>query len=277
MNKYQVDILEYAVNKNFSNVCVYNGYYHNEEYTGVTYTIAVLRGNDRIILIDTGYDASVPELKDLADGCNITDYHSPVEVLAAVGVEAEDVTDIILTHAHWDHIGGVHLFPNARYYLQKEELSSWLHALSLPKAYDIINVSMSPWSVEQLVALIKEGRLCLLDGDVDQLLPDIHIRVARMGHSFASSIVVLDTPSGPFVFCGDVAYVRENIIGTDQDGVSLPNGFGVGSIFNAIASMQDVLNLAGGNIERVVICHDPKTWQQFKSEETMDGLHIAHM
>lgn len=274
---YEITLLEYAVQKNFSNVCVFNGYYKNDECSDVTYTIAVLKSENKTILIDTGYDASVAELKELADGCHITGYHSPLEVLKKIGVSAEDVTDIILTHAHWDHIGGIHLFPNAKFYIQKEEMTQWLCTLALPKEYETLNVSMSYWAMENLVALIKEKRLCLLNGAVDHLLPGIHVRKALMGHSFSSNIVIVDTPDRPLVFAGDVAYVKRNILGGDMDGVSLPNGFGVGSIYNAIQSMQDVLAYAGGNINNVVIGHEPDTWEQFRSVETEDGLHIAYV
>src|SRR5690606_9571740 len=44
---------------------------------------------------------------------------SPVRMLAEAGVAAEEVTDVVLTHAHFDHMGSISQFPNAQIYIQK--------------------------------------------------------------------------------------------------------------------------------------------------------------
>ena len=278
MMNYDITILEYGVQIGFSNAMVFSGYYGAGETTDVTYTFNVLRdGEGNIILVDTGYDNQKKENQMLAEGVNLTNYQSPVTVLKKIGIQAEDVKHVILTHAHWDHMGGINLFPNAVFYLQKDELTNWIAAMALPKEYDILKASISCTDLEQCVGLLKERRLVLLDGDVDDLFPGIDIRTARDGHSFASSLVIVKTYGKKYVMVGDCAYVKANITGGRGDGVSMPNGFAVGSAYHAIQTYQDILKYAEGNIENVLIGHEVGTWQQYPSVQTEDGLHIARV
>mgnify|MGYP006876970341 CR=1 FL=1 len=65
----------------FSNAMVFSGYYGDGERTNVTYTFNVLQNEDGVILVDTGYDNRSAEDQALADGVNLTNYHSPAEML----------------------------------------------------------------------------------------------------------------------------------------------------------------------------------------------------
>ena len=149
--------------------------------------------------------------------------------------------------------------------------------MCLPKEYDTLKASISCTDLENCIGLIKDRRLVLLDGDVDNLFPGIHIRAARMGHSFASSIVIVESHGKKYVMVGDCAYVKDNITGGRGDGVSMPNGYAVGSTYNAICTLQDILAYAEGKIENVLIGHEVGTWEQYESVETEDGLHIAYV
>lgn len=275
--EYSITILEYGVQKGFSNAMVYSGYHGAGETTDVTYTFNVLQSGEDVILVDTGYDDGKTENQALADGVNLTNYQNPVTVLNKINIKPEDVKHVILTHAHWDHMGGINLFPNAKFYLQKDELTSWIATMTLPHEYDTLKASISCTDLEQCVGLIREKRLVLLDGDVDNLFPGIHIRVARNGHSFASNLVVVEIKGKKYVIVGDTAYVKGNIMGGRGDGVSMPNGYGVGSTYNMIHTLQHILKLAEGNINNVLIGHEVGTWEQYESEVTADGLHIAYV
>ena len=277
MSDYSITILEYGVQIGFSNAMVFSGYYGDGERTNVTYTFNVLKKDGEIILVDTGYDNRSAENQALADGVNLTCYQSPAKVLEKIGVKAEDIKHVILTHAHWDHMGGISLFPNATFYLQADEITSWIKTMCLPKEYDTLKASISCTDLENCIGLIKDRRLVLLDGDVDNLFPGIHIRVARMGHSFASSIVIVESHGKKYVMVGDCAYVKANITGGRGDGVSMLNGYAVGSTYNAICTLQDILAYAEGKIENVLIGHEVGTWEQYESVETEDGLHIAYV
>src|SRR5262249_32726380 len=54
-------------------------------------------------------------------GFEVKDYSKPSDAIRALGIKPEDVTDILLSHMHWDHAGGLDLFPSARVWIQKDE------------------------------------------------------------------------------------------------------------------------------------------------------------
>lgn len=276
-DKYKITMLEYAFQSVIPNGIVYSGYYDGSPEPSVTYTLTLLENKENKILIDTGYDISVEENKTLADGCGIDRFASPIEILRRVNVEADDIKHVILTHCHWDHIGGLQLFRNATFYIQKKEYLKWIEVMSLPKEYDTLKISISRDSIKRLVTLSEEGRLVLLDGDVDNLFPNIHIRLAEDGHTFGGSMTVIDNPEDRYVHIGDVAYLRRNILGPNLDGISVPQSLGSGSTVNRIAAMQRALKLVDGEINRVLIGHEPDTFQFFQSQTCEDGMRIAHI
>src|SRR5688572_17997454 len=76
----------------------------------------VVRGGGRTILVDAGFYR-----QKFIDQRRPTDYVRPSEAVAEMGIRPEDVTDIIVSHVHWDHADGLDLFPRARVWIQREE------------------------------------------------------------------------------------------------------------------------------------------------------------
>ncbi|HZD65928.1 MAG TPA: MBL fold metallo-hydrolase, partial [Acidimicrobiales bacterium] len=70
-------------------------------------TVGLLRGDGRTVLVDTGGPA----------------YREPLLLgLRQRGVSAQDVTDVLITHCHWDHVSNFTLFPRARVTVPGAEL-----------------------------------------------------------------------------------------------------------------------------------------------------------
>ena len=84
------------------------------------YYIWCIRGNGESVIVDTGVPPQLAKEKNLAG------YVNPVEVLSRIDVKADEIKHVILTHIHWDHAGGVSLFPKATFYMQDEEYHFWL-------------------------------------------------------------------------------------------------------------------------------------------------------
>jgi glyoxylase-like metal-dependent hydrolase (beta-lactamase superfamily II) len=81
------------------------------------YFVWVARGGGRTFVIDTGFNAEVSKNRKR------TFLRSPVEALAALGIDANAVEDVILTHLHYDHVGNFDRFPKARFHVQERELT----------------------------------------------------------------------------------------------------------------------------------------------------------
>ena len=81
------------------------------------YFVWVARGGGKTFVIDTGFNAEVSQKRQR------TFLRDPVEGLAALGIDANAVEDVILTHLHYDHVGNFDRFPKARFHLQERELT----------------------------------------------------------------------------------------------------------------------------------------------------------
>ena len=80
-------------------------------------TFLVIRSTDRLFVVDTGFDPESGRRK----GRDLL--RSPAEALRRLGIDAETVEDVVLTHMHWDHAGGMRYFPRARFHLQDAEMA----------------------------------------------------------------------------------------------------------------------------------------------------------
>jgi glyoxylase-like metal-dependent hydrolase (beta-lactamase superfamily II) len=147
----------------------------------------VIRSGSRIILADTGFEDP-----------GLAQYFSvkiqPVSrCLNEAGIRPEEITDIILTHTHFDHVGTIQQFPQARVIIQKEEYESFLKNGRDKKA----------------MAYLKDKKnLILFD---QEYLIDSWIRVVKIGgHTIGSSIIELDTKQGKILLSGDEVYVPDN-------------------------------------------------------------------
>lgn len=79
----------------------------------IIFSFFLLETDDRRILVDTSCD-TMP-------GMEIRNRRSPAEALQEEKVSPDTITDVLLTHAHHDHIEGVRFFPQARFFIQEDE------------------------------------------------------------------------------------------------------------------------------------------------------------
>ncbi len=174
----------------------------------MTMRTLVLRARDRIVLVDTGVGRKLPDKQvEIYDIDFRT--HELAHALTECGIAPEAVTDVILTHAHFDHIGGCTVregdalelqFPNATHYLQHEH---WQWALA-PSERD--RASFLP---ENYLPIEEAGRLALVDGDVE-LFDGLHLECVQ-GHTFAQQLVRLVDGDRSLVFCADLIPMRAHV------------------------------------------------------------------
>jgi hypothetical protein len=123
----------------------------------------LVRTGDRNILVDSGFYRD-----QFFKQWHVTDFVKPSEAIGRIGVKPEDITDVIITHMHWDHADGMDLFPNAKIWLQKEELEYYAgSAWQLRRTHGGID----PDDVLAAVRLNTQGRVGLVPGDAQEILP----------------------------------------------------------------------------------------------------------
>lgn len=275
--EWTITMLEYTNIEAFPNAFLYAGRAPFEGDTPITYTICLLKSGEDMVLIDTGYDRTKPQSLAFSLAEAHQNYRSPAEVLEKVGVGAAEIKHVILTHAHWDHMGGLNLFPNAQFYIQKDELLKWVETAALPDEYRVIKTPVLGDDLMEAMDMVRAGRMTLIDGDVDGLFDGIDIRVAPYGHSWASNVILIHTKAGTYAFIGDVAYVKKNITGLENDGAALPNGLGIGGGYHMVKSMLDIKKWVGGDTGRILLTHEIGIWDEVKAEIAADGLHAGYV
>ena len=120
MNAYSVWVMEYAHVPNYPvSGLIYGA--HNQGHRRLPYCYVVIKGQGHIAMVDIGYNHKAYG-ETLANLYGVRDWHSPRAVLAEMGITPADISTIFITHAHFDHMGNIEDFPNAKFYLQEREL-----------------------------------------------------------------------------------------------------------------------------------------------------------
>ncbi|MBZ9738744.1 N-acyl homoserine lactonase family protein [Mesorhizobium sp. CO1-1-4] len=269
---WEIYVIEFARSKNQPWVDLVNGMY-DDGPTDLPFSFVLARSGDRNVLVDTGFmkDETGP---NFSDKFGIPWWISPVRMLAELGLAPGDITDIIVSHAHFDHMGSIDQFPNARLYLQKQELLSWHEAMALPPQYGYLTAIIDPDDLRAAFDASVEHRLTLVDGDRDDLLPGIHVRLGQ-GHTMGQQFVIVETSRGRIVLSGDCVYSSRQITGHKHDGVYQPLNNAVGSVWDQLKTIDRINTEIGGNLDRLIILHDSDRWKGLPVIKEIEGFRIV--
>jgi glyoxylase-like metal-dependent hydrolase (beta-lactamase superfamily II) len=167
------------------------------EKVDTVYAFWIIRSGGRNILFDCGFHR-----ERWFKEWTIRNYTRPDEAVKLVGLQAEEVPDIVVSHAHGDHMGGIDLFPKATVWIQKEEFQYYTGAAWQPGG---LHGGIDPEDVQELVRINTKGRLRLVDGDNVEILLGIHAYTGGR-HTYASQYLLVGRESairdgfGQFVF-----------------------------------------------------------------------------
>jgi len=165
------------------------------------YFIWVLRSGDEVILVDTGYDQTEAASRDRPIR------RDPREALAPLGLAAEDITTLIVTHLHYDHAGGLHLFPNATIHLQAAEMA---FATGPCMCHDTLRMPFTADHICEAVKRVYSGRCVFHDGD-GQVADGVTVHCLG-GHSRGLQAVRVRTDAGWLCLASDAAHYYENFL-----------------------------------------------------------------
>ena len=215
------------------------------------YGYVLIKGQGQAALIDVGYNHKAYG-EVLATTYGVENWHPPRTVLAECGVSPEDVSNIFITHAHFDHMGNIDDFPNATFYIQERELSKWVWAMSLDRRFRWLMLGVDPGDILRVVDLAQQKRLICVDGDRENVLPGIDLHAAFDTHTWGSMWLTVRndlsaTSPDTWVFAGDLVYTHENLQGTNpKDPEYIPIGFASGSQVNLLMTTDAMIKAVSG-------------------------------
>ncbi len=168
----------------------------------IAMTVWLVRGNGRNILVDSGFYRP-----QFFKTWKVEGFMKPSDAVAQAGVKPEEITDVIITHMHWDHADGMDLFPNARIWLQKDEYTYYTGP-----AWQSQNThgGIDPDDVLAAVKLNVAGRLSMVNGDSQEIIPGITCYTGGK-HTYQSQYVGVNTRAGTVVLASDNMYLYENL------------------------------------------------------------------
>jgi glyoxylase-like metal-dependent hydrolase (beta-lactamase superfamily II) len=169
----------------------------------------LVRSGDRLALVDAGFGSPA-----------VAPFGVFLDNLQALGVSPSDITDLVFTHLHFDHVGwasteGQAVFPNATYRCHAADWGFFLDP-DMPEVQTgrILGAVLTPAERLEPVA----DRFEMWDGDAT-LLPGLDVRDAP-GHTPGSAVVVLSSGDNRAVLLGDVVHCPAELLEPDWQTVS---------------------------------------------------------
>ena len=177
----------------------------------IVFKVYLIRTENRLIMVDAGCE-TMP-------GFDMKDFIGPIKALNNIGISPEEITDVIITHAHHDHIECAKYFKNASFYIQNDEYEAG-------KGYLTENSNIRTFD--------EEMQIC--DG----------IKAVKIGgHSKGSSIVEITDSDNKYIIAGDECYLRD----------CLAKQIPTGSSYNPEKSRAFIQKYGKGEYT-VLLCHD---------------------
>lgn len=205
----------------------------------VDYYLWVVRNERRTVIVDTGF-AQAP-----AAARGRTVLLAPAGVYRALGIDAGQPHQVVLTHAHSDHIGNLGLFPHSPVLISKAELDFWKSDLATKP---LIATFTEPGELENLRTLEREGRLTTF-GDSTEVAPGIDV-IKVGGHTPGQSMVRVATKDGVVLLTSDAVHFQEEL-DRDMPFISVTDLPGMYAGFQRVRDM-----VADGEVDVVVPGHD---------------------
>jgi glyoxylase-like metal-dependent hydrolase (beta-lactamase superfamily II) len=207
----------------------------------------LLRGNGKNILVDSGFYR-----EQFFKQWKVTEFVKPSDAVKRAGLQPEDITDVVITHMHWDHADGMDLFPNARVWLQKEELEYYAGTAWQSRR---THGGIDPDDVMAAVKLNLQGRMGLVNGDAQEILPGVTCYTGGK-HTYASQYVGVNTAAGTVVLASDNLYLYENL----EKHVPIAATLDAASNLRA----QDRMKQLAADVKLIVPGHDAAVMSRFR-------------
>jgi glyoxylase-like metal-dependent hydrolase (beta-lactamase superfamily II) len=232
----------------------------HEGASSMDYYVWAIVGNGETIVVDTGFTAEAARQRR-------RDFlRCPTEALRSLGIDAAVVSDVILTHLHYDHAGNLDKFPSARFHLQEAEAAfatgRCMCEPFLRHAYD----------VEDVVTLVRNvyaGRVTFHNGDAE-LRPGLSLHRIG-GHTDGLQAVRVHTARGWIVLASDAAHYTDNL----RRRSPFPIVYHVGDMLRGFDRLREL----AASDEHIIPGHDPQVLIRYPQagEEGMVDVVALHL
>ncbi len=254
-DKYEIYALRYAYREAKRAEHFIGGDPHDGPMA-MDYFVWVVAGGGRVWIVDTGFEKADAEARGR------TLLRTAAQGLDALGIGAGEVEDVIVTHLHYDHIGGFDQFPNARFHLQDTEMA---FATGRHMTAPVLAHGFTVDHIAAMVHRVFEGRVVFHDGD-EELAPGLSLHRVG-GHTDGLQVVRVRTRIGWVVLASDASHFYENM----EAGRPFPIVYNVGDMARAWGTMRRLASAP----EYVVPGHDPLVMERYPpASDELEGIAV---
>ncbi|MFB2579682.1 N-acyl homoserine lactonase family protein [Herbiconiux sp. P15] len=245
--QYEFTIVQYGTRQGHRAEVFLNYHVHGQPDApiGMDYFVWVARNENRTVLFDTGFSVQGGANRNRTFVAEIPD------VYAALGVDMAAEQTLVVTHAHYDHIGNLAAFPNARIVIAQSELDFWLSAMADRAQFAW---STEPEELDALRTALEEGRVTAFEGSIE-VAPGIEV-IEVGGHTPGQAIARIATSEGEVLLASDALHYYEEF---EED---MPFAY-VADLPAMYAGFDRIRELLDGGVQHLVSGHDPDTLTRF--------------
>ena len=223
---------------------------------GMDYFFWVARSPSRTIVVDSGFSPAGGAAR------RRTTLMDMATALRAAGVNPDDVGQVVVTHAHYDHIGGLPAFGAAEVIMTRSEFEFWTGPLG---DRTLFAHHTEAAEISHLRSLRAAGRLTLA-GRSHYVAPGIELTEVG-GHTPGQAVVSVDAGPGRLILASDAVHYYEELE-RDRPFSTVVNLADMYAAFDQIREMEQDAGT------RVIAGHDPVVAERFPAFQGQDGVFL---
>lgn len=205
----------------------------------------LLNGNGKIILVDAGFT------DDMKINPKFITWNSPDKMLEKINIKPADITDVIITHPHWDHIGGIDLYPDAQVWMQKDDYDYFVGAAWQEGGN---KNGFNEKDVLKIVQRNLNNKLTLVKGDDIEIIPGIKVFTGSK-HTCESQYVLVSSGDDKVIIASDNAWFYYNLISL----LPIPITHDAKAYAENLKRMKTMVK----NMDLIIPGHDPLVFSKF--------------
>lgn len=240
---YRVYAIHYAHHERPASANFIGGDPHDRSMP-LDYFVWAIVGEHRRFVVDTGFDAAMGAKRQRQV------LRSPAEGLAMLGIDADTVENVIITHMHYDHAGSHALFPRATFHLQDREMA---FCTGRCMCHPAMRGAYEADDVAAMVHRVFAGRACFHDG-TSELAPGITLHHVG-GHTMGLQVVRVRTRRGWLVLASDASHLYANM----DEGRPFPILYNLADMLEGFTTVKRLASAP----DLVIPGHDPQVLARY--------------